>query len=296
MLRIPLRALGGAAVLGLASLWAVQPAQADITFRIASSGKSLDGKFGQDLDGIYISEDASKGTFTEVQKVDSAGGQVVVGHNANAKVQEKSFSGSGSTMTLDATIDGYRFKLTMTTNQDASVSPGVTMGKVTVSGTITQVVAAGNPPVATNFVYSMSDGKFASPEGPPLFLKSSIFGDFGPKNSNSIGAGNTVSTFGAFVKTGGGEVDTNLVTIDHTHAIKSTKSSSVTSGVTYQLRDVGGGIHMAGNGNSSTFYAQAITYMPEPSGLVMGLLGVPCALGFAAVYLRRRGQTASVAV
>jgi hypothetical protein len=297
--------MGGAAVLGLALLWLVQPARAGINFQVFSNGKSLDGKGGQNLDGFSVGEfTAHPGFFLVTEMVDSAGGPVTVGTyntftgvksagwNTDSRVTVSSFTGDGKKLTFTATIDKYAFSWTATSNEDSSHSKAtpLNMGIVTVSGSVTPNSGASNK----LFLFTMNDGTFGSPEGPPLYMKGTVFGNLGKGGAASIAAGDRVSVVGGFVPTGGGsEIDTNQATATHTTTLANTNTVKVTSGKDYQLRAISGDLELSGSG-TTLFQTQAVTFMPEPEGIAMGLLGVPCVLGFLYFHLRRRNRIATV--
>jgi hypothetical protein len=312
--------VGGAALLGLSLLWFASPAQANISFDVAALTK------GAGVDGIYITEnnppDTGTSTFLvgiyagnfKTAKQNGTGGSsptasltLTTGtsgslptHYATATgyISISSVSVSGNQLTLKATVDGYSFNIVAKSNQDASVSPGVPMGMTTFGATVSSLGAGTK---ARSFIYNMGDSKFNSPTGPPLFLSTTTFGNLGPGGANSVGTGNSVGSQAAWTVPGKADLTVNVQVLPPTHpkfkGSVATDSRSVPTGKGYGLADFGGGINMAGGaGNTTHFFSQAVTYTPEPSGIALACLGVPCVGGFVFLSLRRRTRTLPVAV
>jgi hypothetical protein len=181
----------------------------------------------------------------------------------------------------------------MTSNQDNSSNP---VGRVTFAGTATP----DGTPAKKSFTYNMSDGPFTSPTpfaGHPLEVQAMAFAGFGPGGTNSVGVGNSIGVLGVVADSKGAVVgqtaNSGPLVGGSKNTFIETAPKLVSSGSlpSYNLRNIGGGLHLGG-ANASHFFTQAVTFTPEPSGIVLSLLGVPCVFGF--VFLRMRRRAAAV--
>jgi hypothetical protein len=262
--------MGGAAILGLALLWLVQPARAEmIQFQLFSETHA-GGAF---VDGFSIAENSSHPSYYVISEFaggsaaanlvgayDTFTGVMSSGWNTNSNVNISSFSNNGGSLfTFKATIDGYLIKWTATSNQDASVSPGgVSNGIVIVGGSTTP-----NGSTAQTFYnFNMSDTPFATPVGPPLSLTGTVFGNLGAGGANSISMGDQFSISGnAFYGSPAANHLTGAATVTHTMSTATTNILPINPGGSYTL-GVLGDLELAGTG-SSFFDAQAVTVVPE---------------------------------
>jgi hypothetical protein len=216
-------------------------------------------------DGIKIQEN-SNGTFSLIQLGGGATGPVTWTANAGS-------------ITYHATVDGYRFDVTVKSNQDASPTPST--AQMSVNATMTALQGA----KATNFSYYASDNPFGfpSPSNGNLYLTASVF-------SGSVYAKDEL-TFAQGQYT----VGNTHYTTTHTGTLngpnQSSNSNTVvvpSSGSPFALSDVGGTISTTGHLGTIHFWSQAVTAMPEPAGVLLGLLGVSC---MGVTFLARRRLT-----
>jgi hypothetical protein len=220
-------------------------------------------------DGFKIDENVKQTAFT----LTTFGG---------LSASDVTWAGNAGTITAKANIDGYTFQVSGLSNQDTTPSPS--LGKVSFNAQVTT-----NPGAkATSFSYYVADSPVTFPgtSSGPLCLQAAAF--TGTTNT----AADRVSTQAALTSYGTGAPASHYLTgmAGPLGGVGQSAYSNMLEtgprGPHYVLADIG---NIVGTGQVGTtrFWAQAVTAMPEPNGLLIGLLGVPC-MAVVLYVLRRR--------
>lgn len=213
-------------------------------------------------DGFRITEQ-SNGTFT------------VVAPNGGTLVAPTTFTANDSVIKGTATIDGVDFKFRAFSNEDsANPNPAVVQANIT---------STNNSGSKQAFGFFAADSPFPTPAPGQQFLQARThsFSDYTPgtvvfSNANIGGTAHTGQTPPV------------------TGPNQTTVSNVVTANVTgpYALNTVGGDIHLL-DGASAHFMTTGSFAMPEPTGVLLGLVGLPCMGGLVGWVRRRRAAAAA---
>jgi len=205
------------------------------------------------------------------------------------KPSDVTWSADAGTIHAVATIDGYTFNVTGRSNQDATPTPA--MGGVSLDALVT----AGSNVSKTSFSFYVADdpATFPGTSGKPILLQAATFtgGQFAPgdsvKAASQLVSYDGTGTTGQSLTNWAGPVKgANQTAVSNTVVVPS-------RGVQYALADVGG-LALSGNpGTTMRFWTQSVTAMPEPTGIVIGLLGAPF-VGGLILLARRRSAKAPV--
>jgi len=213
-------------------------------------------------DGFRISE-LSNGSFT------------VVAPPGGTLVGPTTFTANDSVIKGTATIDGVDFKFRAFSNEDsATPNPAV------VSANITSTNNSGSK---QGFGFYVGDTQFPTPAPGQQYLQARThsFSDYTPgtvvfSNANIGGTAHTGQTPPV---TGPNQTTaSNIVTVPLSNQ--------------YALSNVGGDIHLL-DGASAHFQTTGSLSMPEPTGVLLGLLGLPCMGGLVGWVRRRRAVAAA---
>jgi hypothetical protein len=252
-----------------------------LMFSLASSARA---EFSMQIlnndtgDGFKISENASHTAFTLT---------ILGQHPSNVNVG--SWSASTGVINAAVTVDNYTFDLQAKSNR---TTPG-DLGTVSFNGNVTTNAGA----TKTSFSYYTADNFFTSPgiSASQMLLTSSV---------TSLGAwnnGDTTKSQTQYTRGVDGKPST-FYTTGYTGSVngpnqseQSTKVIIPSRGDRYALSDIGG-ITTSGQtvGGKIHFWSSAVTAMPEPTGVLIALLGVPC-LGLVLLVARRRAIRFSAA-
>jgi hypothetical protein len=204
------------------------------------------------------------------------------------------WSATSGAINATATIDGYTFKVTGLSNQDTTPAPA--MGQVSLSGSVTTNPGA----AATSFSLYSGDSPFRFPaSGSPLLVGTQVF-------TQSWNNGDVIKGQSQYVAYGDGPPQHYLT--GATNVLGGSNQSSLsnqvmvpTSATPFALTVGSHGpqyalsnlvtLGMTGHVGTSNFWTQSAVAMPEPTGIIIGLLGVPCAAGL--VLLSRRAAKVS---
>jgi hypothetical protein len=264
--------IGAAGLLAAAAVWLLaSPARAEFALQIKQNGGSGNG--------FRIDEKPSGGftvtTFGSVKKED---------------VSWKAVDGG---VEASATVGGYTFQVTGQSNREADPTPS--MGVVSFNAKVTANDGAGK----TSFSYFVADSPFTFPGTPDstVYLTASVFTTTDP---GLYTAGNLVQTQGHYTAFGPSTTTAQYVTTTAgplNGANQTAHSNTVEiaeRGALYTLSDLGGVIEVTGSGSVS-FWAQAVTAMPEPTGLVVALVGLPCMALVVRAARRRAAKAPAIA-
>jgi hypothetical protein len=246
-----------------AALWLFAlPAQAGLAmqFKDISTG-----------DGFRVTENSS-GMFT----------LQVLGNSSHVMVHNLSGNAAANTVSASVTVDGYTFNVTEQSNRLNTSSP---LSSVSLNTTVTASPGA----KATKFSFFGSDTPFTSPgtSSSTAYLQSSLFTESNYTSGNKVADRGKAITSGAnktFLTGQAGPLSGPNQSANSNAAKMSHRGSS------YTLETLGG-ISLNGKGTTH-FFAQAGVALPEPAGILIGLLGVPC-MGLVVLFARRRGARAS---
>jgi hypothetical protein len=221
-------------------------------------------------DGFKIAE-LPNGTFTVVKPGDNP----VTHAGEGAQNATVSYTANGNVIQGTATIDGVSFTFRATSNQDSatSTSPAVVTTNITASNT------GGS---TQSFGFFASDSPFAAPSSTRLLqAKIHSFSDdtAGTSVFSNANIGGTSHTAQTSAVTGPGQ---NQVS----------NQVSVNTGSPYALSDVGGITGLV-PGSTAHFLSTASFAMPEPTGVLLGLVGLPCMAGLVGWVRRRRAAAAA---
>jgi hypothetical protein len=187
-----------------------------------------------------------------------------------------------SMIQVSGTVDGYQLNLAGHSNQDATPTPY--HASVGLDATVTAL----NGATPTGFSYYVGDTPFTFPgsAGSTNHVYASVqtSGDYvtgdvvqAQAQVNSFGPNTTPQSYltGTAGPLGGlnQSATSNIVTIP-------------SGGAAYTLSVLGSFAETPGNLGTMHFLSQATATMPEPSGVVIGLLGVPFVGGL--IFLARR--------
>jgi hypothetical protein len=247
---------------GMAMWLLASSAQAEFSLQILSNGTPTH-------DGFKVAETDSGYQVTTFGNVQASDVHVT--------------SVNSSMIQVSGMVDNYQFSLVGHSNQD--VSPTPSMGVVALDTTVT----AKNGALPTSFSYYVADTPFTFPgtASSPIHLQASLqtFGTY--ISGDLVQAQAVLSSFGPssptltyLTKTAGPLSQANQYATSSVMTIP-------TRGPEYTLGGLGGLIETQGHQGTMRFWAQAATSMPEPSGVVIGLLGVPF-MGLVVVFARRR--------
>jgi hypothetical protein len=256
--------LAGAAI-GLLAL----PARAEFSLQIINNPSG---------DGFKIDENANNpGTFK----------LLLFGNETASEVK---WSASAGRIAAVATIDGYSFNVTGNSNQDTSPTPKV--GVTSFNATVTA-----NPGAkATNFSYYVADSPFSFPgtASSTLYLQSAL------ATQRSFIAGDTVRSQATYVsyqqngKTTGTYVTAVAGPLSGPNQTAYSNTITIpTRGTQYALSGIGGVIENSGHVGTLQFSSHATAALPEPSGVLIGLVGLPCLA--VVVFLTRRRRAGAPA-
>jgi hypothetical protein len=245
-----------------------------LMFSLASSARaefSMQIVDNQTHDGFKISENASGTAFTL-----STFGAV--------KPSDVTFSASAGVIDAKATIDGYTFNVEAKSNLTSTSS---SIGVVSFNGSVTPNAGAAK----TSFSYYTADNFFTSPgnSASQILLTSSV------RSMGDWNNGDKVVTSSQYTRSDPGSASTFYQT-SQTNPVTAANQAFQTStvdvpsrGGRYTLSDIGNiVVNPSTVGGTSHFWTQAVTAMPEPTGVLMALFGVPC-LGLLLLVVQRRG-------
>ena len=200
---------------------------------------------------------------------------------------------SAGTGLIDAkvTIDNYAFNVESKTNRTAPSSANV--GNVSFNGYVTANAGA----TKTSFSYYTADNFFTSPgnAASQILLSSSV------RSTGAWNNGDRVDTQAEYTRSVVGSPSTFYQTTQ-TGSVTApnqpfqTSTTDVSSrGGRYALSNIGNiVVNPSTAGGTTHFWTQAVTAMPEPTGVLIALLGVPC-LGLVLLVARRRAIRFSAA-
>jgi hypothetical protein len=230
----------------------------------------------QTHDGFKISENASHTGY-------------IVTTFGTVKPSDVTFSASTGVIDAKVTIDNYTFNVEAKSNRTTSTDLGV----VSFNANVTANAGA----TKTSFSYYAADNFFTSPgnSASKILLSSSI---------ESLGAwdnGASVKTQAQYTRAENGGPST-FFTTPHTGPDTASNQPFQTNtvdvpyrGGQYALSNLGNIIeNPAAQGGTIHFWSQAVTALPEPTGVVIALMGVPC-LGLVLLAARRRAMRFSAA-
>jgi hypothetical protein len=213
-------------------------------------------------DGFRITE-LSNGSFT------------VVAPPGGTLVGPTTFTANDSVIKGTATIDGVDFKFRAFSNEDtANPNPAVVQANITESN---------HSGSTQGFGFFVADSPFPPPAPGQMFLQARThsFEDYTPGTVTFSNA-----NIGGVAHTG----QTPPVTGPNQTTVSNTVPVNLNS--QYALTNVGGNIHLL-DGASSHFITTASLAMPEPTGVLLGLLGLPCMGGLVGWVRRRRAAAAA---
>jgi len=249
---------------GLIVALAGSSARAGFSFQINAVGT------GTPNDGFKIAE-LPNGSFTVVKPGDNAVTNAGEGPQ-NATVN---YTASGSLIKGTATIDGTSFNFRVSSNQDSSSGQGF----LTVN-----LKSVNNSGSAHQFGFYTADGLFPTPSK-TMYLQARMhsFPDYTPggaiafSNANLVGTGNHTAQTGFL--TGPSQTTVSNVV-------------PVTLSNPYSLSNVGGDLKLA-PGATAHFLSSGSFSTPEPTGVLLGLFGLPCMGGLVSWVRRRRAVAAA---
>jgi len=237
-------------IAGLSLVLASSTARAGFTFQINAVNNGMTG------DGFKI-EELPNGSFK------------VVAPQGGTLVNPTTFTATGNVIKGTATIDGTTFTFRATSNQDSATS--TSQAVVT-----TNITATNNSGSTEKFGYFVSDNSFAAPSSTrSVQSKTQSLSDYTP---GAIVYSQAV--IGGVAKTN----NTNLIT--GPNQTQTSNLVPVTINNQYALANVGGVSHLL-PGATAHFLSSASFAMPEPTGVLLALLGLPCMVGLV-VWARRR--------
>jgi len=180
---------------------------------------------------------------------------------------------------LTATVDGYNFHVQGTRSQDSQSA------KVTFNALSITPVDASTP--ARQFSYFVTGDPMTQPGGvgSKVVLSSAIF-----RPSDAVFVGQDAATAtGKYQEPGQSSILTPQVHVNRVIAAQSASTLPFTrNSPTYSLTDFGGILDVSGAPNANLrFYSQAVLSLPEPDGVLIGILGLPC-MGLVVFFARRR--------
>jgi len=194
------------------------------------------------------------------------------------------FTATDSQIKFNVKIDGYQFNVTATSNEDSNPT---NLAKVSLAATISNVDSAVN----RNFSFFASDSPFTQLAGTKGNLQASLTtgGTFLPGDSVKVqakyqGQNGNLSPAGPAVLTGiAGPATASGQTF--------TANAPVTlNSPFFALADLGGSVDVATNTTGLSFTSQAVLALPEPDGVLIGMLGLPC-MGLVVFFARRRASS-----
>lgn len=247
--------LAGALTCCLAS-----PARADFSLQVRENGVS--GNTGFKID------ETSSGKWTLTTY-------------GSLKASDVTWSADSGTIHASATVDGYKLDLYGKSNMQNAASVGI----VSFNGQVTATAGA----KATSFSYFVADDPFKFPgtSNGKIYLTSSVF------TLKDFTSGNSVQSQGQYTAYGSNTtVKSYLTNIAGPLKAASQSASAPTLAINprgdrYSIADLGS-VALNGKAGSVHFWSQAVTALPEPTGVMIALLGVPC-LALILVFARRRG-------
>jgi len=196
-----------------------------------------------------------------------------------------SSSASTNLINLTATVDGYNFHLQGTRSEDSQSA------KVTFNALSVTPVDASIP--ARQFSYFVSGDPMTQPGGvgSKVVLSTAIFR---PSGAVFVGQ-DTATATGKYQEPGQSSILTPQVHVNRVVAADSASTLPFTRGsTTYSLTDFGGILDVSGAPNANLrFFSQAVLSLPEPDGVLIGMLGLPC-MGLIVFFARRRASMAPV--
>jgi hypothetical protein len=273
-----------AVLAGLIVLFFTSSSQAGFSMRLAATGTG-----GVDADGFVVSESKIPTTTVSLTSQVALGGGWylgLLGGETASQVNVTSFN--GNQISVKATIDGYTFGVTANSNQDQSSG---SLARVSMSTTVT---SSGTVP-GKDFQYDVSDSPFEFPGT----AKSTVYLTASAITSNQfdnggVGPGkNSVSTVGAY-SNGSLHLTKQDKLLTGTFQTRTTNTVSIAPrGTTFALTDLGGTIILGGKAGKNNFYTQSVVSLPEPTGIIIGLLALPCFAGL--VVLARHSRKVAVA-
>ena len=192
------------------------------------------------------------------------------------------FTITGSEISFTGMIDGYNVSVTASSNVIAATSPG--------TFSITNTFTTGSSSVTgDNFQVGGIAESFTTPLGTNLTWTNTI-------TSSGLGSGpsaNSASFFGYFDSDATG-YKVPSATVDSNQS-STTTSQVVPANLDYALY-IEGDFSANGHANTNASFTMTslVASVPEPNGILIGLLGLPC-MG-AVVYFSRRCSSRMAAV
>jgi hypothetical protein len=196
---------------------------------------------------------------------------------------EVTWSANSGAITAKATIDGYTFNVTSKSNQDTTPTPK--MGDISFSGSVTT-----NPGAApAGFSIYASDSPVPSLGNPTLYAS-------GVASSKNWNPGDLLLVRTQYTEFGTQTYQTNPTgpLNGSNQSINSNVATISSTGGAYALTDVGQ-MYLNGHVGTSRFWVSSATAMPEPTGIMIGLLGIPCVGGLVLLSRLRAAKAAAAA-
>ena len=189
-----------------------------------------------------------------------------------------------------ATVDGYTFNMYSRSNQETIPTP--TMGQVSLNGSVT--TNAGAAPTSFSFYASDSPFTFPGTSTDTLHLQAQAF------TGSSWNTGDLIQTQTQYTGWNGSTYQQYLTGMAGPigGANQSASSNVLTidsRGTQYALSGLGGSVGLSGNVGTSSFWIQTVTSMPEPTGIVIGLLGLPGVGALVSLARRRVAKAVTLA-
>jgi hypothetical protein len=196
-----------------------------------------------------------------------------------------SYTASDTQIHVLATVDGYKFDVTAYSNEDTGLPGSFSPAVVTVHAHVTAPGIEG----ASNFGIVAGDDNFLFPGDPSSSVHLSA-----DVNTGLVTGGNSIKSKAFYDN---GTAYQTLYAGPLTSSFANATSGSVTvapRGASFNLSNVDVAFDSNGLG-SMEFQADAVVGMPEPSAIVMALLGAPFALVGLRRGLKRARKTAAAA-
>jgi hypothetical protein len=209
----------------------------------------------------------------------------------SVQASDVTWSATSGVIHAVATIDGYTFNMYGRSNQETIPTP--TMGQVSLNGSVTTNPGAS----ASSFSFYASDSPFTFPgtSTDKLQVQAKAF------TGSSWNTGDLIQTQTQYTAQLPGNVYQQYLSgmAGPLGGPNQSASSNVvtvpTRGTQYALSGLGGTVGTTGNVGTSSFWMQTVTSMPEPTGIVIGLLGLPGVGALVSLARRRVAQAVTLA-
>lgn len=205
-----------------------------------------------------------------------------VGSEKLSDITVKASNTATNDYTVIAMIDGYTVRMhAAANNKSGPTTAGVIYADITITG--------GADSKGTNWRYYADATPFTSPAPMPLFVQAQVITD---KNPANFTPGSTAQALGQ-VGFGPGTTTSTVVLKSAGQSAYSNLAAIASPSGSYQLGNIGGSITTGGPSSNTHFVSQVVTSLPEPTGVLIGLLGVPFMAGLVFVSRRRTAVVAA---